>query len=83
MSTHRLIRVDLFKRIKTCGLLRIGVVLLEDLEHRGWAWRFQFKSHPVVYSFFLLPAEMQKSQILLQHQICLHVVTICAVMIMD
>ena len=71
--------------IMRCGLIGLGVTLLEEVCHWGWALRFQvLKPDPVSLS---LPAaysvQILNAQLYLQDHVCICASILPAITIMD
>jgi hypothetical protein len=65
-------RVALLEKIRTCGLVRVGVIFLEEVCHLGWALKFQkLKPGPMSLSSYCLLIQMWNSQLLFQHTVYL------------
>ena len=70
--------------IRWCGLLRIGVALLEKVCHCGdGLWGSVLKLHPVWESLFLAAFRSGYKTSAPQHRVCLHAAMVPAKMVMD
>lgn len=70
--------------IRWCGLLRIGVALLEKVCHCGdGLWGPMLKLHPVWESLFLAAFRSGYKTSTPQHRVCLHAAMVPAKMVMD
>lgn len=66
--------------LRRCALVVVGVSLLKETWHRGWALRFQMLDPGLVsLSFFLLPIHPAT----LGHHVCLHATMVPTVTIIE